>query len=191
MSGKYLSWVLRHGLLELGLVPNESGYVTVDSVINLPESKKRRLTYDEINEIVKLDSKQRYKMEKVGDTWYIRANQGHSHEVVVDHDPSKLYTEITDPDTIPVCVHGTYKKFAELIMSDGLKRMSRSMIHFAPGLPGDKEVISGMRGSCDCYVFVDVKKAMADGMKFWKSDNNVILTDGFDGIIPPKYLHIN
>lgn len=26
-----------------------------------------------------------------------------------------------------------------------------------------------------------------DGMKFYKSENEVILTEGFDGVVPPKY----
>lgn len=49
--------------------------------------------------------------------------------------------------------------------------MARNHIHFAIGLPGDKLVISGMRGTCDIYIEVDMEKAMKDGIKFYESAN--------------------
>jgi len=42
-----------------------------------------------------------------------------------------------------VCVHGTYKKHLESILTHGLKRMNRLHVHFTSGLPSDGEVISG------------------------------------------------
>jgi 2'-phosphotransferase len=51
----------------------------------------------------------------------------------------------------------------------------------APGYPSDGQVISGMRGSCNLYIEIDMAKAMADGIKFYLSKNNVILSDGIAG----------
>lgn len=65
--------------------------------------------------------------------------------------------------------------------------MSRNHIHFAPGMPKDKEVISGMRNSCDVIIQIDMFKAIKDGINFYISANNVILTEGIDGTLPPKY----
>lgn len=42
-----------------------------------------------------------------------------------------------------VCVHGTYKRNLESILTSGLKRMKRLHVHFSRGLPTDGEVISG------------------------------------------------
>lgn len=65
--------------------------------------------------------------------------------------------------------------------------MSRNHIHFAPGLPKENGVISGMRGSCDIYIEIDMFAAIKDGIKFYISSNGVILTEGVDGVLLPKY----
>lgn len=65
--------------------------------------------------------------------------------------------------------------------------MNRNHVHFAIGEKGDKNVISGMRGNCEVYIELDMSKAMADGMIFYISKNKVVLSAGFDKVIPPKY----
>jgi len=66
------------------------------------------------------------------------------------------------------------------------------MIHFAEGLPGKGGVISGMRKSCDIVIFVDAARAIGAGIKFWKSANGIILSDGLNGsgIIPPEFFSV-
>ncbi len=54
--------------------------------------------------------------------------------------------------------------------------MARNHIHFAPGMPTEEGVISGMRGTCDIYIQIDMEAAVKDGIKFYISSNNVILT---------------
>eukprot|EP00825_Cyclidium_porcatum_P042056 TRINITY_DN5662_c0_g1_i6.p4 TRINITY_DN5662_c0_g1~~TRINITY_DN5662_c0_g1_i6.p4 ORF type:complete len:111 (+),score=30.08 TRINITY_DN5662_c0_g1_i6:101-433(+) len=39
----------------------------------------------------------------------------------------------------------------------------------------------------DSFIIVDVEQAMKDGMKFHLSKNKVVLTSGFNKVIPPKY----
>lgn len=65
--------------------------------------------------------------------------------------------------------------------------MSRNHMHFAPGMPKEDGVISGMRSSCDVYIEIDMFSAIKDGVNFYISSNNVILTEGIDGVLPPKY----
>ncbi|OMH85684.1 tRNA 2'-phosphotransferase 1 [Zancudomyces culisetae] len=82
--------------------------------------------------------------------------------------------------------------------------MNRQHIHLAPGLPGESKVISGtfqlsirskyvdigadrMRASADIYIYIDVKSAMDDGIEFFISENNVILTSGIDGVLPTRH----
>ncbi|KAJ3034668.1 hypothetical protein HDV00_004807 [Rhizophlyctis rosea] len=95
--------------------------------------------------------------------------------------------EITSPSQIPVVVHGTYRRFWPSIAREGLKPMSRQHIHFASGKFGEEGVISGMRKTCDLFIYVDVKQALDDGIKFQRSANGVILTSGLNGVLPPKY----
>lgn len=68
--------------------------------------------------------------------------------------------------------------------------MTRNHIHFAVGYPGEKAVISGMRGSCDLFIEVDIVKAVTDGVLFYLSTNKVLLSPGIDGAIPSKYFKI-
>jgi len=44
-------------------------------------------------------------------------------------------------------------------------------------------VISGARLTCDAFIEIDVEKAMEDGIEFYRSDNGVILSSGFNGVI--------
>ncbi|KAM6575626.1 hypothetical protein CsatA_023953 [Cannabis sativa] len=86
-----------------------------------------------------------------------------------------------------VCVHGTYRKNLESILQSGLNRMKRLHIHFSRGLPTEGKVISGMRRNVEVLIYLDVKKALKEGMKLYISDNKVILSEGIDGVIPVKY----
>ncbi|KAE8146116.1 KptA family-domain-containing protein [Aspergillus avenaceus] len=127
----------------------------------------------------------------------IRATQGHSiksvdaasfQEKLTLEDESKL------PDTV---VHGTFHTAWPLILaSGGLRVMGRNQVHFATGpslesvlaqtaagpqgSSGDEgpKVISGMRRDAQVLIYIDLKKALAAGCPFWRSENGVILSDG-------------
>ncbi|KAI4920201.1 hypothetical protein J4E90_002342 [Alternaria incomplexa] len=123
--------------------------------------------------------------------YLIRANQGHSIKV----DTEGLLTPITQeagnvPETV---VHGTNEKAWNLILKGGgMRRMGRNHMHFASGLPAgfkalddstmeEKEaapVISGMRTNSTILIYIDINAALAAGIKFFLSENGVILTEG-------------
>lgn len=69
--------------------------------------------------------------------------------------------DITPESFVPHVVHGTYHRHWDSIRLHGLSRMNRMHIHFAPGLPGEGGVVSGMRSSCQIYIYVDLSKALA------------------------------
>lgn len=96
--------------------------------------------------------------------------------------------QILDPSSVPNVIHGTYLRNLSQIKERGLSRMRRNHIHCAPQLPNDKAVISGARSDSEVYIYIDLKKALNDGIKFYKSKNGVILTPGnLEGILEPKY----
>ncbi|KAL1621384.1 tRNA 2'-phosphotransferase [Neofusicoccum ribis] len=126
--------------------------------------------------------------------YLIRANQGHSISSVSS---ASLLTPLTasTPDLPAACVHGTTAAaWPAILASGGLRPMGRNHVHLAAGLPagfealeedgGDDEaetrqpVISGMRSSSRVLVYVDLARAMAAGVVFYRSANNVILTEG-------------
>ncbi|KAF2738757.1 hypothetical protein EJ04DRAFT_509329 [Polyplosphaeria fusca] len=135
--------------------------------------------------------------------YLIRANQGHSIKV----DAEGLLVPITrEAGNVPeCCVHGTDEAAWRLIVkSGGLRRMGRNHIHFAAGLPKgftsvvdgaeeeeEKEqppVISGMRKSSTVLVYVDVDAALEAGIKFFVSENGVVLSEGNEkGFLPYEF----
>lgn len=66
--------------------------------------------------------------------------------------------------------------------------MKRQHIHLATGIPGDNTVISGMRHDAQVHIFIALDKALAGGVKFYESENGVVLTAGNDtGFLEPQY----
>lgn len=181
---KNLSNILRHTAEKLNLKMDAHGYIFVDDLLKL--KRFTDVTPDDIKRIVKNNDKQRFSLitEDGSKKLKIRANQGHSGKF---EDLNLDLVPIEDPEKYPV-VHGTYEQNWTSISKEGLKKMKRVHIHFAPGLPGENRVISGMRTTCDIYIYIDMKKALQDGLKFFMSANNVILSSGDkNGIIAPKY----
>ena len=207
---KTMSWALRHKLYDekYNLQPVVEGYVSVERLMSMPEMQARpaekSVTVEEIKMAVDTDEKQRFKLwqdEDLDGKIFIRANQGHSKPppregeeekekekekktAAVILDDEKMMTRITTP--LPVCVHGTNKDAWKKIKNTGLRPMGRLHIHFACEGPG-KKPISGMRENSQVKIFVDMERAMKDGIEFFLSDNGVILSRGKDGVIAPEY----
>ena len=62
-------------------------------------------------------------------------------------------------------------------------------MHFAAGFPGRDGVISGMRKTCNVYMYLDAKKCARDGVVVFRSDNGILLTAGLndEGKLPISY----
>merc|ERR1719410_1944743 len=97
-----------------------------------------------------------------------------------------LLEMVEDAALIQECVHGSYLVHWPFIKRQGLSKVARNHIHLANGLPEDGK-IRGMRSTAEIFVYIDVPRAMEDGVVFFKSKNDVILTQGFDGWLPVMY----
>ncbi|GKU88395.1 hypothetical protein SLEP1_g2664 [Rubroshorea leprosula] len=187
--GRLLTRILRHMATELHLNMRSDGYVKVQDLLKLnlksfANIPLRSHSVDDIREAVRKDNKQRFSLMEANGELLIRANQGHSVKTI---ESEGLLRPILSADEVPVCVHGTYKKKLESILESGLKRMNRLHVHFSHGLPSHGEVISGIRRDVNVLIFLDVKKTLEEGMKLYISDNKVILTEGFNGVVPIKF----
>lgn len=135
-------------------------------------------------DIVNNCPKKRFEIKMENDKHFIRATQGHSMNSIQDEG---LLQELTlDFFKDKKVIHGTQRNLWELIYQSGLNKMSRNHIHFTDQYPEDKP-ISGMRNSCNLFIEIDVQKAMQDGVKFFLSKNNVILSAGINGVISREY----
>ncbi|KAK8498779.1 hypothetical protein V6N12_066921 [Hibiscus sabdariffa] len=187
--GRLLTRILRHMATELNLNMRNDGYVKVEDLLKLnlktfANIPLRSHSVDDIKEAVRKDNKQRFSLLEENGELLIRANQGHTVTAV---ESESLLKQILSADEVQCCVHGTYKRNLESILELGLKRMKRLHVHFSSGLPTDGEVISGMRRDVNILIHLNVRKALEEGMKLYISDNRVILSEGFDGVVPVKY----
>eukprot|EP00088_Acartia_fossae_P003878 TRINITY_DN11668_c0_g1_i1.p1 TRINITY_DN11668_c0_g1~~TRINITY_DN11668_c0_g1_i1.p1 ORF type:complete len:207 (-),score=27.56 TRINITY_DN11668_c0_g1_i1:39-659(-) len=178
---KALSWLLRHNAESQGFKLLPGGFLPVADV--LKHRRFKGFSVENVINVVETCSKQRFTLKTENDQLLIRANQGHSIKTV-----EVEMEEITEPELFPKVIHGTYYKSWDAIRKTGLSRMNRQHIHCAAGEPGDQGVISGMRNTCQLYIYIDIGTALQDGIKFFRSSNNVILSPGnCDGVILPKY----
>lgn len=112
-------------------------------------------------------------------------------------EPLSLADESKLPDTV---VHGTFHQaWPAILQSGGLRCMGRNHVHFATGPSLESalaaqqqddgsqskpskndygQVISGMRRDAQVLIYIDLKKALAAGCPFWRSENGVILSEG-------------
>ncbi|XP_029367647.1 tRNA 2'-phosphotransferase 1 [Echeneis naucrates] len=182
---KSISYALRHGANQMGLQMGSDGFVFVEEL--LAHSQFCSYSLEDIERAVATNDKQRFKLcpHPEDGRLQIRANQGHTVQV---RDLELRPVLPGSPDCPAEAVHGSYLSKWRSIQQHGLSRMKRTHIHLASGLPGDQGVISGMRRDCDLAVFVDVPKALADGIEFFWSENGVLLTSGnAEGKLLPKY----
>nr|AAW24665.1 SJCHGC01721 protein [Schistosoma japonicum] len=180
---KKLACILRHAAENVGMNYEPGGYLYVDKILQLKPFQGVRV--EDILRVVNSNDKKRYEVSTNPENGRlkIRAFQGHS--VPID---GLDITLIENPENYPNVIHGTYFRNWESIRKEGLKRMRRTHIHFAPGEIGESGVISGLRSSAEILIYIDLAKAMKDGYKFYISKNNVILCEGnSDGCLPTKY----
>lgn len=184
---KAMSFILRHGAEKEDIKINSDGFVEINELLS--HKSMKNVNIEEILKVVENCPKKRFFLKKEFDQEtekeyiLIRANQGHSMKNVnIDLE------EIKCAKDIKIVIHGTYLKFWDKIKTEGLSKMNRQHIHLSVDLPNTKEVISGMRSNCQIAIYIDIEKAIRDGIKFYKSANNVILSPGNDdGFLLPKY----
>ena len=185
-DSKKLIKLLRHSAKDRGLLIDESGFIKISEILKLPEFQNQN--HQSILKIANDCPKQRFHIKN--DT-YISANQGHSFKINSNLSMEKLTLHNLSKFNLDLSriVHGTYFKAWQLIKkSEGLNKMSRQHIHFANGIPGESEVISGMRKSCQVIIHLELTKAIESGLTFYLSKNNVILSEGdSDGFISSRF----
>ena len=174
---KRITRILRH---ELDKFTHDScGFVKVSDIIKSDSTFFSGISNDNIQTIVDNDNKTRFQLQEKNHQLYIRANQGHSSGDI--NDDTMLETII---EPIEGCFHGTYLKNLDFIRRTGLSRMKRKHIHIAVS----DEAKSGKRASCNVKIYINMKLALDEGIKFYRSSNDVILTPGNEmGILEPKY----
>jgi len=186
-ASRKLTQILRYLALKLGLDIDKRGFVSVDQLLALGLKEFEGITYDDIIAIVNSNEKKRFELinNDADGNLLIRATQGHSKEIGMIIDDEEALEKIEEP--LENLFHGTEEEFLQSILMNGLKRMKRKHIHFVETIHEDQQT-SGFKSKSNKILKIDMAKCMEDGIAFFKSSNGVILTEGFDGIIPPEYI---
>ena len=45
-----------------------------------------------------------------------------------------------------------------------------------------------MRNRCEVVIYIDIARAIAEGMDFFRASNDVVCSRGFGGVIPPTFI---
>ncbi|KAG7444479.1 uncharacterized protein BT62DRAFT_981696 [Guyanagaster necrorhizus] len=184
---KTLSYILRHGAQNEGVPMRTDGYVNVTNLLEIPRLKAQSVDLPMLQSIVRADAKQRFDLICELDptsnesVWWIRANQGHTMKTVkLELKPVLSVSDIPSG----VAIHGTDIRAWEIISTEGLSKMKRNHIHLAQG----RDAVSGMRKTSKVIIYIDVQKALDADIKFFLSDNGVVLTEGDErGSLPVRF----
>jgi putative RNA 2'-phosphotransferase len=171
--GKHLAYVLRHDPASVGVTLDVGGWVAIEDLLAGLAAAGRRLTREQLDEVVAADGKQRYAVSADGER--IRANQGHSVPVDLGLVP------VRPPDLL---FHGTVAASVPSILEHGLRPGSRQHVH----LSGDvttARVVGSRRGS-PVVLQVAAGLMYADRLELFRSANGVWLT----AHVPPAYVSV-
>ncbi len=163
-KSKYISKLLRHDPDDL--IMDNNGWISVSSLL-----KKLDINKAELDKIVEENNKSRFEFD--AHQMRIRARQGHTISVNVE------LTEITPPSKL---YHGTAIATTEVIMKNGISKMSRLHVHLSKDEDTARNVGS-RKGKC-AILIVDSQKMCEDGIKFYISNNGVYLVE----YVPPQYI---
>jgi len=166
---KYLAYILRHNPASANLTLSSEGWVRIELLV-----KNTDFTFEELDEIVKNDSKGRYTIFD----GLIRANQGHSTDTV-----DLTFKKVVPPVSL---YHGTTVNAWESIKKQGLMPMSRHHVHLSGDI-ATAQIVADRRKQDTVILRVDAKQMLADGLEFFRSENGVYLV----GAVPAKYLHLD
>lgn len=163
---KYLSLILRHDPNRGGITLDAEGWADLNLLArNAPSGVTRAA----IEKVVAENDKQRFTIE--GDR--IRANQGHTVEVILNLVP------VEPPEFL---YHGTYHGAVQAIWAQGLSKMKRHHVHLAAET--GTAVTVGRRSGTPVLFEVHAGQMYRDGHLFYRSSNGVWLTNH----VSPQYL---
>jgi len=168
---KFLSLVLRHKPSEIGIVLDDAGWVDVDVLLDGLKKHGRGIRFDELEEVVDTNDKQRFEFNE--DATRIRARQGHTVAV------SLGYTPQAPPAAL---YHGTVAASIPLIRKNGLQKMRRHAVHLSPDLETATRV--GLRRGMPLLLKVRALTMHEAGHLFYCTANNVWLTE----FVPAEFI---
>jgi putative RNA 2'-phosphotransferase len=170
-TSKFLSLVLRHRPQTVGITLDPAGWIGVDELLAACARKGHVISRELLDEVVSTNDKQRFAFSD--DRTRIRANQGHSVDVELGHEPA------TPPELL---YHGTPQTSEAAIRREGLRKMKRHHVHLSENV--QQTLAVGARRGRPVLLTIRAGQMWRDGIPFFRTPNNVWLTDA----VPPVYI---
>ena len=170
-DSKKLSYILRHHPEEFNCKIDSFGWVLVQDILD-----NTSFTMDYLKEIVNEETRYTFN----DDFSKIKAFHGHSVKGVI-------YTNEVVPPL--VLYHGTSEEnFEKIKESKMIKGMSRVLVHLSETKGQAKRI--GKRHGKALILVIDCEQMTKDGIKFYKSEDGVFLTNDFSTdyikeVLPP------
>eukprot|EP00959_Pyramimonas_sp_CCMP1952_P173580 3627139-Pyramimonas_sp.AAC.1 len=131
------------------------------------------------------------------DTYFIRPINGRSSPDTKC--PESSYVRITDLSTLGApryFIHGTQRESVPSILSIGLscraddtsQKKGRQFVRGCPHFPGDNRIQSGLRMDSEVLILISLKNLIRDKIQVWRSANDIVMTAGREGRIPPTHI---
>ncbi len=169
--GRFLSLVLRHDPSAAEITLDKNGYGDVEELIRGVSKKFPGFSMEDLERIVENNNKQRYAFNE--DKTKIRARQGHSVKGI-----DLGLAAVSPPELL---YHGTSEASAAAIKNEGIKKMSRHMVHLSADIQTAEKV--GARHGKPYIFTVRSGEMHRDGFEFFLSENGVWLTE----FVPADY----
>ena len=166
-----MSFILRHKPDAIGLTLDPQGWVSIDELVEKGNAERTRFSRDDLLHVVETSDKKRFSVS--ADGLRIRAAQGHSVSVELGLSPR-------EPPA--VLYHGTAARFANSILSAGLKPQQRQQVHLSVDAATAHRV--GQRHGKPFVFKIDALRMHGLGYRFYLADNGVWLIDQ----VPPEFL---
>lgn len=163
---KRMSYILRHHPEDGGMTPDARGFVPLDALEDAVGA-----TREQVLEVVERDPKGRFEVE----AGMIRAVYGHSFEVEEPGEPCE------PPEAL---YHGTARRSVDAIMREGLRPMSRQMVHLSATVQDAREV-GRRRDPKPVVLTIDTARAGESGISFRRA-GEVYLCAG----VPPQCIGV-
>lgn len=127
---KFLSGALRHFPGDVGLEPDERGFVDADGLLAVARERYDFADRETVEAVLTLDPKGRFELDD--ETGQVRATYGHSIEVDLP--------DAGQPARSSVLYHGTAPGNLASIREEGLVPMGRQEVHLSPDVETALEV---------------------------------------------------
>lgn len=169
---KEISYALRHAPWEYELEMDESGWVSVDQLLDAwhKEEEWKDISENDLFIMNEISEKKRYEILDRK----IKAYYGHSTPIRI------LKEEKMPPE---VLYHGTAKRFMDSIRKNGLLPQSRQYVHLSQDIEM-ASIVGKRRDKKPSILKINAKQAWEDDIRFYYGNQNVWLADG----IPSKYI---